>query len=208
MKILIIGATGPTGQHLVQQALTQEHEVTVLARNPGKVEGRDRLTVMSGDVLNPDSLAAATQHQQAVISALGTKFTLKPTTLLSEGTKNLIDAMTKQEVRRLVCITGMGAGDSKGHGGFVYDNLILPFLLKNTYQDKTRQEMVIRQSHLDWIIVRPAFLTDEPATGNYQAWTDLAGKTAGKIPRADVAHFVLQQLTSDRYLHQTPLISG
>jgi putative NADH-flavin reductase len=207
MKILIIGATGPTGQQLVQQAIAEGHEVTALARNPAKVEGRDRLTVVPGDVLNPDSLTAAVQNQEAVICSLGTKLSRKPTTMLSEGTKNIVNAMEKQGVRRFVCITGIGAGDSQGHGGFVYDKLILPLLLKNIYKDKTRQEGVIRQSQLDWIVVRPAQLTDTPMTGQYQVWTDLTGKTAGKISRADVADFVLQQLTSDRYLHQTPLIS-
>ncbi len=209
MKVLIIGATGPTGQQLVQQALTQGHEVTALVRNPDKFEMQhDRLRAVKGDVLDSESFETAVQQQQAVISSLGTKkISLEPVTLFSEGTKNLLQAMNHHAVRRLICITGIGAGDSKGHGGFLYDKLILPLVLKRIYDDKDRQEAEIRQSNLDWVIVRPGLLTNEPAKGNYRVLTDLTGVTAGKISRADVATFALQQLTDDRYLRQTPLLS-
>lgn len=208
MNVLIIGATGPTGQQIVQQALAQGHEVTALVRSPEKFEMQhDHLHVIQGDVLNPDSLQAAMSDQQGVISSLGSKLSFKPMTLLSDGTKNLIQAMEQQGVRRFVCITGMGAGDSKGHGGFVYDKLILPLVLKEVYKDKDRQEAAIRDSNLDWIIVRPAQLTNGTATGNYRVFTDLNNVTGGKISRADTADFVLKQLSNDLYLHQTPLIS-
>lgn len=208
MKITIVGATGPTGQQIVQQALAQGHEVTALVRSPEKFEMQhDRLHVLKGDVLNLDSLQAAMSDRQAVVSSLGSKLSFKPMTLLSEGTKNLVRAMQQNGMRRFVCITGMGAGDSKGHGGFVYDKLILPLLLKEIYKDKDRQEAVIRNSNLDWIIVRPAQLTNGVATGNYRVFTDLNNVTAGKISRADTAGFVLKQLSDDRYLHQAPLIS-
>ncbi|MEH2182266.1 NAD(P)-dependent oxidoreductase [Nostoc sp.] len=209
MNVLIIGATGPTGQQIVQQALAQGHEVTALVRSPEKLDMQhDHLHVIKGDVLNPDSLQAAMSDQQAVISSLGSKLSFKPMTLLSEGTKNLVQAMQQHGVRRLVCITGMGAGDSKGHGGFVYDKLVLPLVLKEVYKDKDRQEAVIQKSNLDWIIVRPAQLTNGSATENYHVFTDLNNVTGGKISRADTAGFMLQQLSSDRYLHQTPLISN
>jgi len=208
MKVLIIGATGPTGQQLIRQALAQDHDVTALVRNPDKFEMQhDRLRVVKGDVLNTESLETAVQQQQVVISSLGTKKILEPVTLFSEGTKNLLQSMNHHGVRRLICITGIGAGDSKGHGGFLYDKLILPLVLKRIYDDKDRQEAEIRQSNLDWVIVRPGLLTNDPAKGNYRVLTDLTGVTAGKISRADVAAFILQQLTDDRYLHQTPLLS-
>lgn len=209
MKVLIIGATDQTGKQLVQQALAQGHEVTALLRNPDKFEMQhDRLRKLKGDVLELKSLEAAMQEQQVVISSLGTKkIGLKPVTLFSEGTKNLLQAMEHHGVKRLICITGIGAGDSKGHGGFLYDKLILPLVLQRIYDDKDRQEAQIRQSNLDWVIVRPGLLTNEPAKGDYRVLTDLTGVTAGKISRADVAAFVLQQLTGDRYLRQTPLLS-
>ena len=210
MKVLVIGATGPTGERIVEQALTQGHEVTALVRNPDKLQMQhNALRAVKGDVLDADSLLTAMQQQQAVISSLGTKkISLAPVTLFSIGTKNLLEAMQHYNVKRLVCITGIGAGDSKGHGGFLYDKLILLLVLKRIYDDKDRQEAEIRSSNLDWIIVRPGFLTNEPAKGSYRVLTDLTGVTAGKISRADVATFVLQQLTDNRYLHQTPLISN
>lgn len=207
MRILVIGATGPTGQQIVEQGLAQGHEVTALVRNPDKFEiQHNSLQIVKGDILDPASLDAV-QQQDAVISSLGTKkISLESVTLLSEGTKKLLQAMEHHSVKRLICITGLGAGDSKGHGGLLYDKLILPLILKRIYDDKDRQEAEIRQSNLDWVIVRPGILTNDPAKGNYQVLTDLTGVTAGKISRADVAAFVLQQLTSDRYLNQTPLI--
>ncbi len=210
MNVLIIGATGPTGQQLVQQALAQGHEVTALVRNPDQFEIQPdypNVRVLKGDVLDLGSLQTAMSGQQAVVSSLGSKLSCKPIALLSEGTKNLIQAMQQQGVRRLVCITGLGAGDSKGHGGFIYDRLILPLLLKEIYKDKDRQEAVIRASSLDWIIVRPAPFYNGAATGNYRVFTDLTNVTASKISRADTAAFVLKQLSDDLYLHQTPLIS-
>lgn len=207
MKILVIGATGPTGQQIVEQGLAQGHEVTALVRNPDKFQiQHNLLQIVKGDILDSGSLDAVHQ-QQAVISSLGTKkISLEPVTLFSKGTKNLLQAMERHSVKRLICITGIGAGDSKGHGGFLYDKLILPLVLKRIYDDKDRQEAEIRQSNLDWVIVRPGLLTNDPAKGNYRVLTDLAGVTVGKISRADVAAFVLQQLTDDHYLHQTPLI--
>ncbi len=209
MRILVIGATGLTGQQIVKQALAQGHKVTALARNPDKLEMQhNSLRIVKGDILDSGSLEAAMQLQEAVISSLGTqKISLAPVTLFSEGTKNLLQAMELHSVKRLICITGIGAGDSKGHGGFLYDKLILPLVLKRIYDDKDRQEAEIRQSNLDWVIVRPGVLTNDPAKGNYRVLTDLTGVMAGKISRDDVAAFALQQLTDDRYLHQTPMIS-
>ena len=206
MKVLIIGATGATGKILMREALAQGHEVTALARNPSAVASEDhRLRVVEGNALDASSLEAAVAGQEAVLSALGTR-SARPTTLFSESTHNLIGAMDKHGVRRLVCITGVGVGDSKGHVGFLYDRIIRPFVVKNIYEDKERQEEEIKQSDLDWVIVRPAQLTDEPAKGEYGVY--LKGSyTVKTISRADVAAFMLAQLTDDTYVHKTPVIS-
>ena len=206
MKVLIIGATGATGKILMREALAHGHEVTALARNPSALAPEDyRLRVVEGNALDASSLEAAVAGQDAVLSALGTS-SRGPTTLFSESTHNLIGAMDKHGVRRLVCITGVGVGDSKGHVGFLYDRIIRPFVVKNVYEDKERQEEAIKQSDLDWVIVRPARLTDEPAKGEYRVY--LGGSyTATKISRADVAAFMLAQLTDDTYVRKTPVIS-
>jgi uncharacterized protein YbjT (DUF2867 family) len=115
--------------------------------------------------------------------------------------------MAEQNVRRLVCITGLGAGDSRGHGGFFFDWVFLPLMLRNVYEDKNRQEDAIRASALDWTIVRPTVLNDKPARGGIKASTDLSGVHGGTIARADVAEFVVEQLATDAWLRKAPLIS-
>jgi putative NADH-flavin reductase len=206
VKVLIIGATGATGRILMGEALAQGHEVTALARNPSALAPEDhRLRVLQGNALDASSVGAAVAGQDAVLSALGTH-SARPTTLFSESTHNIISAMNRHGVRRLVCITGIGVGDSKGHVGFLYDRIIRPFVVKNVYDDKDRQEEAIKQSDLDWVIVRPARLTDEPAKGEYRVY--LGGSyTAKTISRADVAAFMLAQLTDDTYVRKMPVIS-
>lgn len=208
MKLLIIGATGGTGKQLVQQALEQNHDVTALVRDPAKMQIRhERLRVVVGNILNPASVDAAVAGQDAILSSLGTRKWFRPTTLFSEGTKNLLRAMDRNGVRRLICITGVGVRETLGHGGFLYDKFFHPLFTKRIYDDKDRQEEIIRSSGLEWIIVRPGLLTNGPATGNYRVLTDLTGVTIGRISRADVAAFMLAQLTSDRYLRQAPVLA-
>ncbi len=145
MKLLIIGATGGTGRELVAQALAAGHEVTALVRNPEKLGTRhERLRLVQGDILDPDSVDVAVVGQDAVLSSLGTKSIFGRVVIFSEGTRNLLNAMTNHGVRRHICITGIGAGDSKGHGGFLYDKVVLPLFLKRIYDDKDR---MIRIGH-------------------------------------------------------------
>ena len=191
MNILIVGATRGVGSQLLAQVLAKNHRVTVLARDPARIQKNDnKLRVLQGDILDPDSVNAAVEGQHAVCIAIGRGPTRKPVSLFSEGTKNLIVAMKRLSVSKLICVTGIGAGDSKGHGGFLYDKIMNPLLLKTTYEDKDIQESLVRDSNLEWVIVRPGFLTNGPRTEKYRALTDLQGVKAGKISRADVAHFI------------------
>ncbi len=209
MKFLLIGATGRSGEEIVKQGLAQGHDITALVRDASKVVRSDpHLHWVVGDILNAQDVDAAMAGQEAVICSLGTGVTFKHVTLFSDGTQHLLDAMRKHAVRRIVCITGIGAGDSRGHGGFLYDHVIGPTLLRTIYQDKDRQEALLRHSDRDWIIVRPGMLTNDDATGNYRVLLDLDGVTVGKIARADVAAFVLQQLGSDDFLRKTPLLTA
>jgi len=165
------------------------------------------LRPVEGNILNQTDVDAAMAGQEAVICSLGTGVTFKHVTLFSDGTRHLLNGMSKHSIRRIVCITGIGAGDSRGHGGFFYDHLVEPTLLHSIYEDKDRQEEMLRQSDRDWIIVRPGMLTNGLATGHYRTLLDLAGITAGKIARADVAEFVLKQLTSNEFLRKAPLLT-
>ena len=208
MNLLIIGATRGIGIQLLEQALQVGHTVTALVRDAQKMpKQHDRLRVIQGDILDPESVQSAMAEQEAVCITIGIGITWKPVRVFSQGTRNVLEAMRRQGVRRLICITGVGAGDSKGHGGFLYDRFFNPIFLKTIYEDKDRQETLIRASETEWTIVRPGLLTNGPLIKKYQVITDLTDVTAGKISRADVAHFILEELAANRYLGQTPLLT-
>ena len=208
MKVLVLGATGGTGRHIVREAQARGHSVTALVRSRDRAQDLAGARLVEGNALDEGALFKALEDCDAVISALGTGVSpFKEVTLLSKATEALIAAMQKRDVRRLVCITGMGAGDSKGHGGFLYDRLIQPFLLRKVYEDKDRQEALVRGSGLDWVLVRPTVLDDKPATGLLRAFSDLSGFHGGTISRADVAQFVVAQLTGDDWLGRAPLVT-
>jgi uncharacterized protein YbjT (DUF2867 family) len=161
-----------------------------------------------GDARDERVLEEALAGCDAVIIGLGTPLSpFRKVTVLSRATAALIDVMRRLGVRRLVAITGVGAGDSAGHGGFLYDRLFKPLLLATIYEDKDRQEDLIRQSGLDWVIVRPTALNNRQPRGSVQALTDLSGFHGGAVARADVAKFVVGQISDDRYLRKTPLIT-
>jgi putative NADH-flavin reductase len=209
MRVLVIGATGGTGRAITTRALVEGHTVTAFARRAATLPGGDgRLKRCPGDVLDPAAVDAAVADQDAVICVLGATPTRRPVSVFSKGTSNVVAAMSAHAVRRIICITGLGCGNSRGHGGFLYDRIVLPFVLRTIYEDKERQEAIVHASGLDWIIVRPAFLTDGPVSSNFLALNDLDGVRAGRISRADVAMFVVRQLVDGRFLHQTPLVTG
>ena len=170
MRVLICGATGNIGRLTVDKALKAGHQVTAFARSPEKLEDRENLHKAQGNLMNAASIEAAMAEQDAVITVFGAPLNWSNITSIPDvctvGTRNIISAMKQHEVKRLVCMTGIGAGDSRGHGRFIFDNLILPLLLGRIYIDKNRQEREVMQSNLDWTIVRPTELTDESGTGN------------------------------------------
>jgi len=208
MNILIVGATRGIGRELVEQALASGNSVTALARHPERFAAQhERLRKLRGDILDAESVSGAMAGQNAVCCAIGVRTPWEQPGVFSKGMERLLHAMKNTAVRRLICVTGIGAGDSRGHGGFLYDRVFLPLLLKSVYADKDLQEALIRAADADWTIVRPGFLTNGPLTRSYRVLTDLAGVTAGRISRADVAHFILEELLANRYLRQTPLLT-
>lgn len=208
MKLLIIGASRGIGLDVVQTALEAGHEVTALVRNPGAFPvNHEKLRVVKGDILDKAGVEAAVRGQDAVCLTIGIKATRKPVSVFSEGAKTVVEAMRNSSCKRLITVTGIGAGDSKGHGGFLYDKIFKPLFVKTIYEDKDRQEAIVRESGLDWVIVRPGFLTNGPRTGKYRVLTDLKGVKAGKISRADVADFIVREGAEMKYKGQTPLLT-
>ena len=211
MKLLIIGATGPTGREIIRQALARGHAVTAFVRDAAKANFEPVVKKAVGNVLEAGSLVKALYDQEAVICSLGSAASgpFKEMTLLSEGTRNLVAAMQTQGIKRLVCITGVGAGDSKGHGPWYYNWLIQPLMLRGVYEDKTRQEEIVRTSGLDWTLVRPALLTNGAVKGAdaVRAFTELAGIYVGNISRSDTAAFCLRELAEGRFRGQAPVIT-
>ena len=206
MKVLVLGATGSVGQHILQLGIERGHELTALVRNPEKLKSWERrVRAVKGDALDKDSVEQAVRGQEAAIYAIGIK-TIGRTTLFSESTRILIDAMERNRVKRLVCITGVGAGETKGHGGFLYDRILFPLVTKRVYADKEVQETLIQKSSLDWVIVRPAMFREGTPSGKLEAVTDVRGVTLTRVSRVEVAAFVLDQLTDGRYLRKAVFI--
>lgn len=201
-RILILGATGGTGRALLAQALERGLHVTVLVRNPARLKvEHPRLRVITGDVLDPSAVAEAMRGQEAVLSALGHKRFLGPSRILSQGTRNLLQAMEAAGARRFVCETSLGIGDSSGRLGLLYTLFTIPVILPFYFWDKTRQERSIAASSREWVIVRPGALTHGAPRGSVRH-----GRGVGnylwtvRVARADVARFMLDQLTSNAYL--------
>jgi putative NADH-flavin reductase len=202
-RVVIVGATGGTGRQLVAQALERGNVVTALVRDPGRLTvEHPQLQVIKGDVLDYATVEKAVSGQDAVISALGHKRFWYPTRILSEGTRNVLRAMETHGVRRLVCETSLGIADSVGRLGLYYTLFVIPIILPFYFWDKTRQERLIAATKkVEWVIVRPGVLTNADRRGAYRH-----GRSVGsfvwtvRISRADVADFMLNQVTDDSYL--------
>jgi putative NADH-flavin reductase len=202
MNVAIFGASGQTGLFLVERALLHEHHVRAYVRSPETFPlSHESLDVLRGDVRSGEGVASAIEGSDAVLCAIGDR--LKSSHVCSEATKNIIQGMKRHGVRRLVAVTGLGTGDSRKRTWW------LPRLIMKLFvnlDDKERQEALIRESDLDWIIVRPSLLTNEPHTGAYRVGPEVTHGIASKLPRADLAEFMLEQLTDDTYVRQTPAI--
>jgi putative NADH-flavin reductase len=161
--------------------------------------------IVQGDALDPSALGTALAGQEAVIYVLGAG-NVRHTTLFSDSTGVLLAEMKRHSVRRLLCVTGVGAGETKGHGGFLYDRILYPLFTKGIYEDKNRQEDLIRQSQTDWTIVRPAAFRSQTPPGALRVVTDVAGVTLRKISHLEVAEFLVNELGQNRYVRQAVFI--
>jgi putative NADH-flavin reductase len=204
MKIAIFGASGRTGILTVYQALDKGHRVTAFARKTSSVTIQHKnLTIIEGDILDFDRVKKAVEGQDVIISALGVE-SRKPTTVLSEGTRNILKAMEECGVMRFICMSS--AGILGNDAGFFFGKIIMPLFLKQVFLDKVRQMKIIQESKSDWVIIRPTGLTDAPKTGKYKI--TMGPPVSRRIPRADVADFMLKLMTDKQYDRQMPAIAS
>lgn len=210
--ILIVGASRGIGLETVRRALDQGYQVRAFARSASQIPiTHAQLMKVNGDALRTEDVTAAVKGADAVIQTLGAKASLamvtSQTRLFSDATRILIDTMQSTGVKRLICVTGFGAGDSREHMSLL-QRLPFELLLGRVYEDKAVQEMMIRSSALSWVIARPGILTSGPRTGRYKILDKPADWRNGTISRADVADFLVKQVEDDAYLGKTPALIG
>ncbi len=204
MNIVVFGASGRTGRCIVEQGLSRGHQVTAFvykSRVPGWPE---KLRMVIGDVLSADDVEKAVAGQDAVLSALGRTGSPRPITF--PGTKNVVDAMEKLGVQRLVVESAFGAGESAREISLPDRLFVRGLLLRSSFRDKDMMEECVEKSNLRWTIVRPTRLTDGPRQGGYRAGERIGVNIASGISRADVADFILKQLESDEFLRKKPSV--
>jgi putative NADH-flavin reductase len=208
MRVLIVGASRGIGLEATRQALAAGHEVRAFARSVDGCSFSDpKLTKVAGDALKSQDVQAALMGMDAVIQTLGVGFgdLFKPVHLFSEATRVLIAAMSAQTISRLISVTGFGAGDSRAS---ISSLQRLPFLavFGRAYADKGQQERLIKDSALEWTIARPGVLTSGPRTGRYRTLVEASQWRNGTISRADVAEFLVRQITDRTYVRQAPVL--
>jgi len=206
-KVLVIGASRGIGLETVRYALAAGHDVRALARSAGDIPiTHIGLEKLNGSALEEADIDHGVAGCDAVITTLGMPPTQGPVRLFSRSMGLVVDAMKRHGVRRLIAVTGIGAGSSRGVGGLLYARLFQPLVLGAVYADKDREEAIVRQSGLDWTIVRPGFLTRFARTGKYRVLTDPRQWEGGFISRANVADFLVGQITDAAYVGETPLL--
>ena len=204
MKIVLWGATGLTGREVLNQALDGGHEVKAVARKPSLIEAEHaNLSVVRGDVLNPQSVQEAVAGGEVVISTLGSSASVvkarKPTTIYSEGFANIVAAMRKHTIRRFIALLSVGTVDDP-YEPFIHKRIIRP-LIRGTYDDMKKAENFLAGcDDLDWIVIRPLRLMNTSRTGKYRTAINILPPGGIEISRADVAEFVLKQMYTDEHL--------
>ncbi len=209
MKLAIFGGTGRTGLHLVSQALEQGHQVTVLARNPAKMTIKNvGLSVIQGNVKDQAAVEKTITGADAVLSVMGPTSN-KPLMEVSQGTANIIAAMKKLGCKRLIVTSGAGVGDPKDEPKLINHiiSLALKLTAKNVLADMQKAVDIVRDSDLEWTVVRLPMLTDNPKPS--EIFVGYVGKGMGpRIARRDIAEFILKQVEDRTYLRASPAISN
>lgn len=207
MRVGVLGASGTIGSRIVKRLAATGHAVRAQSRDSSRLQSAPEIVEKCiFDPRDEQAIAAFVGELDAVVFALGESQS-GPTTLFSDITRKLVAQMEGHGVRRLVAITGVGAGDTRGHGGWLYDWIVFPLFTRHRYADKDRQEALIAASALDWIIVRPASFRQHTPPGDLQVITEIGPETRlSGVSFDEVADFVVAQLRSDDHLRKRPFI--
>jgi putative NADH-flavin reductase len=208
MKIVVFGATGGTGKHVVRQALEAGLLVTAFVRTPSNLEiEHENLSIFQGDVMDAEKVEQAVAGQEAVISTLGP--TRPPVSgMMETAARNIVAVMNRHGLKRLISTTGAGVRDPQDQPRLFdkFMKALLTLMAKDVLRDSEANVDVIRSSELDWTIVRFPRLLDSDHTGNYRV--GYVGKDSGsQISRADGADFILKELEQGEYIHEMPIVS-
>lgn len=200
MKVVIFGATGGIGKHLIVQALEAGHEVTAFARKPKELPSYvGKIRVMSGDLLDLPAVEESVKGQDVVLSSFGSRN--RKGDIYIHGIANIIEAMTNEQVKRLICVTAAAVDDSS-ELNFIFRRIVKPFLLKDVYRGMKQLEVNVESTNLDWTIIGPARLTDGPRTGVYRISEHDIPKGGSAISRADVADLMLKEVGDTKHIHK------
>jgi uncharacterized protein YbjT (DUF2867 family) len=225
LRILVIGASSGIGRETAQLASARGHRVIGLARRPPTptsepagtslsasptppaTDAATTLELRQGDIQDADAVADAARDVDAIVISIGAPMGREPVSVFSRGMRNVLAALEGRPGTTVVSVTGIGAGDSRGHGGFGYDRILWPLLLREIYLDKDREEAALRVSPVRYTIVRPGFLTDDDSDAPYRIVTQVGELRAGAISRRQVAEFMLATIEQDLYSRQTVLLT-
>ncbi len=205
MKVLVVGAAGKTGRAVVERAVAEGHEVTAFVHSTASFD--PGVQVRAGDASDMTAIAAALEGQDAVIDTVGGKTPYRRTTLEADVAAGIVVAMQRLGVRRLVVTSSVGVGDSTAHTPPTV-RLVVATYLRGSTADKTAMESIVHDSGLDFVITRPAVLTDEPATGDIHVLSAGSREKARTVTRADLADFLVASLTSDEHLGRAVTLTG
>lgn len=206
--LALFGATGGTGGHVLEQALAAGWTVRALARNPGRLDQHPGLTALAGDVQDADAVARTVEGADAVVSVFG-HVKGSPARLQTDGTRHIVAAMHAHGIRRIVSLSGGGVPAE--HDRPKAADKVIRFLLRRlsgtVLDDAIEHAQLLRDSDLDWTIVRGPRLTNAPRTGRYRVgWVGVDAST--KVARADLADFILRELTEQAHLRSMPFVSS
>lgn len=205
MRVIVFGPTGGTGRLLIEKAIGAGHTVTAFTRSMSAIAQGPGLSVVIGNVLDASAVEAAVADQDAVLSALGGR-PWRRTPICRPAISNITAAMTKHRLQRIVVISTLGAGETRGDVGWFVGNVIFRFVLHNEVADKEAMERHLAATSLDWTVVRVGTLTNGAARRTFRAADDRTIRGMGKIARSDVASFMIDQLESSTWLRRKPVI--